>query len=609
MSQVPPSTSPGFAPIQTIRTTSGVTAQVALPAADTPVADTLHALGLTHPCPVIVAIGSAAEIEPHLAARLAGLFGRSVIAAASEAEAIVVDGGTDAGIIAALGASTAGRANTPTLIGVAPRGKVILPNGDPAQGGRQHPLEPHHSHFIVPPGDTWGDETATLYDAAQQIASGCPVVTVLAGGGNVARKEVVQSVRRKWPVFVLTGSGRLADDIARAKAQPSAPIDDALLAEIVADGDVRLVPVETDPAEFRRSLMDALTNDVPLRGAWEQQRLYSDNAIRHQKAFFRLQNAILWLGVCVTILALSLAYVRTLNVTLSLAGLSVPLDGALRWVVIIAPILLSICLAAATRFNSGERWLVLRAGAEAVKRETFRYRTRTGLYSQTNLAQVGLSREGQLAAMLETVTRQWIDKEGNTATFRVPRHDYPMPKPRTVNGVTDDRLSRLTPEDYIAVRLDDQRAYYRRNAATLETRQTRFQWLALLLGGAGTFFAAVSLELVVPVVTAMATALLAYLDYRQTANTIRQYVYAERALADIRGWWDTLSDPQQKKASFDTLVERTEATIQSEMVGWVQQMQTALTELHRQQTQNAATPLAPTPSADSTLPSPPSALG
>jgi hypothetical protein len=55
-----------------------------------------------------------------------------------------------------------------------------------------------------------------MYELAEKFSKEVPVLTVLVNGGQVAKNEVLQSVRHTWPIIVIEGTGRLADEIALA---------------------------------------------------------------------------------------------------------------------------------------------------------------------------------------------------------------------------------------------------------------------------------------------------------------------------------------------------------------------------------------------------------
>jgi hypothetical protein len=128
--------------------------------------------------------------------------------------ACVVDGGTDAGVMRLMGEAYAEIGAGFPLIGVASAGTVALPNNIPPRPDAAA-LEAHHGHFVLTPGEDWGDEAPWLARVASVLAEGVPSVTVLVNGGRVAMEDVLLSVRGRRPVIVVAGSGRLADVLAR----------------------------------------------------------------------------------------------------------------------------------------------------------------------------------------------------------------------------------------------------------------------------------------------------------------------------------------------------------------------------------------------------------
>jgi len=104
-------------------------------------------------------------------------------------------------------------------------------------------LEANHTHILVVPGDTWGDETPWISAVATAVATGAPSVTVLVNGGDVAFRDVRQSLEVDRPVIVLFGTGRSADQITDAVLGESA--DPAAVA-IAASPLVTVVPPDTD---------------------------------------------------------------------------------------------------------------------------------------------------------------------------------------------------------------------------------------------------------------------------------------------------------------------------------------------------------------------------
>jgi len=77
-------------------------------------------------------------------------------------------------------------------------------------------LEPNHTHFLLTPGDTWGDESPWLAQASVLLSGDTePGVTILLNGGDVAWRDTVESLCRGRRVLVVSGTGRAADELAR----------------------------------------------------------------------------------------------------------------------------------------------------------------------------------------------------------------------------------------------------------------------------------------------------------------------------------------------------------------------------------------------------------
>jgi len=220
---------------------NGNRAQLVIPPAGANAVDTLDALGIEQPKSLLMLVGGAAGLDETLEPRLVQLFNRGIAKAAATSDALIIDGGTEAGVMEMMGQGVADRGRKSLLLGVAPAGKVTYPDGpDEDSIADGAPLDPNHSHFVLVESDEWGGETDTMYELASALAKEIPVVTVLANGGDITKDEVLRSVRQGWPIIVIKGSGRLADEITRLLDEKSPSIDDPVMAEIIEDGDIYL---------------------------------------------------------------------------------------------------------------------------------------------------------------------------------------------------------------------------------------------------------------------------------------------------------------------------------------------------------------------------------
>ncbi|WP_245232479.1 hypothetical protein [Thiorhodococcus minor] len=208
-----------------------------LPRAAEAVRSALSEVGLSPERPVLVLVGGASRISAAVSTRLSKVLG-CLTAVLDETGAAVVDGGTAFGVMAAMGeARRRARAGFP-LIGVAAMGTVdserlpgharcgrILDACVPV-GARGVALDPNHSHFILVPGERWGDESPWIHAVAQALAGRRPSLTLVAAGGEFTRLDVAGSLAARRPCLVLDGSGGVSDLLAawaRGEGGPPGP--------------------------------------------------------------------------------------------------------------------------------------------------------------------------------------------------------------------------------------------------------------------------------------------------------------------------------------------------------------------------------------------------
>jgi hypothetical protein len=177
----------------------------------------LARLGLAERRPVLVVSGSARRLAPAILPKLEHLIATEVVPVCQRTGSVVVDGGTDAGIMRLTGRCRAARRATFPLVGVVAAGTV---DGPDAAVREPATLEPNHTHVLVVPGQDWGDESPWLAHVARTIAGDAPVAGLLLGGGDVSADDVHHLLAIPAPVFAVSGSGRLADALERASSDP-----------------------------------------------------------------------------------------------------------------------------------------------------------------------------------------------------------------------------------------------------------------------------------------------------------------------------------------------------------------------------------------------------
>ena len=167
--------------------------------------EALTQLGIPHPKSVIVLVGGASGIgwlDKFPMRKAIGIITRL----AEETQSVVLDGGTQAGIMKEIGRQRKRDKLSFPLIGVVFDNLIM----------KEEPksiLDPNHTHFFLVPGDDWGAESAWISKIATSIAGDNKSITILVNGGNISRTDVEYSLLENRPVFIMRGTGRLADEI------------------------------------------------------------------------------------------------------------------------------------------------------------------------------------------------------------------------------------------------------------------------------------------------------------------------------------------------------------------------------------------------------------
>jgi hypothetical protein len=184
---------------------------------DQPMAPVLGEM-LNIPRKTLVIVGGANGLSEEDFDRLETLFITTICPFAEAHDLVVVDGGTDCGVMRLMGQARQKSGASFPLLGVVVKSMTYFPGETPTQPD-QAPLELNHSHFVLVPGDEWGDESAWIAQVADTVSGGLASITLLVNGGTIAlNQDVPNSLERHRPVLVMAGSGRAADTIAASLA-------------------------------------------------------------------------------------------------------------------------------------------------------------------------------------------------------------------------------------------------------------------------------------------------------------------------------------------------------------------------------------------------------
>lgn len=180
--------------------------------------------------------------------------------------AVIIDGGTEAGVMQMVGEARHNGKHDFPLIGVAPLGKISYPGyPNPAQEAE---LEDGHSHFVLVEGQDWGDETDLIVNMMLAVRDHgkLPGVVILINGGSIALKEVHLATTQQLglPTLVLEGSGRAADELSTAFR--SGKTSRKILKAILEGGDIELLGVSEKPGTIKDRLRDRFDRQGGLAG-------------------------------------------------------------------------------------------------------------------------------------------------------------------------------------------------------------------------------------------------------------------------------------------------------------------------------------------------------
>jgi hypothetical protein len=199
----------------------------------------LDDLGPTGKPPAIILVGGAANISETDRRAMQRFFEDLLVEALDEAGVVVVDGGTDDGVMRLIGAARSARGARFRLVGVAAEGTISLPGS--ASNGKPS-LARGHPEFVIVPGDRWGDESPWMREIADRL-SGRRAPILIVNGGAIALAEAEHGLAEGRTILAVAGSGRAAD-------------------QVVAGGRVTTIQLGDDRPSLTRALRVALGQEV-----------------------------------------------------------------------------------------------------------------------------------------------------------------------------------------------------------------------------------------------------------------------------------------------------------------------------------------------------------
>jgi hypothetical protein len=539
-----------------------------------------EALSITTPHPVVVIIGGAAALDSTdgeaVRKHISQLFRDALRPAVAQTNAVVLTGGTDAGVMRIAGESlgTVSR----TLVGVVPSAKVLSPSPEAA-------LNADHAAFILTSGPNWGSETEILFGLAELFTQGvAPGVVVLANGGAVSKAETNRFLRGGWPILPLAGTEGAAAELLSAVRgdDPASNWAETRRADVEE--------VVTDISYARRQLLWRLHPDELLKSAWAAYASYDSKANS-------LKNSAMISGRWLRWLSVALLLAITLVVQFAVWGWTTA-DGSLgaeitdpvwrtiltwarvvlQWIAIALPLGIALAAALGGFIGANGKWRTVRSSAETLKREIYRYRARAELENSHDgelridvpSAPLDDSPTDPLAAVLRVV-----GDEGMRAEIGLAETQLGIVRGRPSN-VDLDELEDLTARIYIKRRVEPQLLWYGETARRHRGRE----WRVVVAGAVAAGVAAVLVNTpFAPWVTVLILAATVFAFTRERGMTRNQQVGFDRAVSEVNsvrtGWLTLELIERAEPRRLVKFVDDIEDAFESEGLSWSDVMRRA----------------------------------
>lgn len=223
----------------------------------------VQALELAVPRPVLFISGGAGNMSAEDMEATTHVIQDAVALFAEQNRVVVIDGGTDAGVMQMIGEARHRRGFKFPLVGVAPLSRVQYPTHVNAKSEAY--LQSGHSHFVLLKRGSWGHESQTIIDLTRAISGGAyPMLGILINGGKIAQQDIYLATtpgEHQIPVLVLDGSGRKADEVSNALK--TGTTSSRVIRAIIAGGAIDLVSLKGGAAAMLAKLQQHFEAKTP----------------------------------------------------------------------------------------------------------------------------------------------------------------------------------------------------------------------------------------------------------------------------------------------------------------------------------------------------------
>ena len=296
-----------------------------------------------------------------------------------------------------------------------------------------------------------------------------------------------------------------------------------------------------------------------LEIAWTRFAIFDAAAMRRTRGFYNIRATILWLSVIATVFAIvNTALFADRSDTLSLIS---------KVFFVSVPILASGYAAFATRFYSNGSWLVMRAGAEQIKREIYMYRTFRNKSKRDEILEKNLAE----------IQRQMYQKMGGEFSYE-PYNGQIPPYFDPEKGFGDSGYNDLTGDEYFRLRLEDQFNWHNRKINLYKRKRRLMVIYILIMGGLGAILAAMggNWSIGVALTSSITAAMIGWQELNDYDGIIRNYSKVVVEITILYDHWKNLQPDARQGKEFEKMVQICEDVLWAQHMEYVQSMQEVL---------------------------------
>lgn len=298
-----------------------------------------------------------------------------------------------------------------------------------------------------------------------------------------------------------------------------------------------------------------------LEIAWTRFAIFDATAIRNTRGFYRIRKAILWFSVIATAFAIvNTALFSDRNDTPALI---------VKVFFVAIPIVASGFASFATRFYSNGGWLIVRAGAEEIKKEIYLYRTIRDKSKRDEILERNLAK----------IQRQMYQRLGGEFSYepyngRIPPYYDPE------KGEGDPGYDDMTGEEYFHRRLEDQFNWHNRKVNGYKQGRRFMVVYILIMGGLGAILAAIGGDwsIGVALTSSVTAAMLGWQELNNYDDIIRNYSKVVMELTILYDHWKNLQPDARRGKEFERVVNGCENVLWAQHLEYIASMQEVLKE-------------------------------